>query len=529
MLIHEFGPLADSWVEAGLAAKDATGDPYAVGMEWSGGPVAVLRYMRGLRRALVSIEKNGRPTIPGPVTTNENGQVVARIYPQSIHERIVTPGISVAVWMEPDVSLAELAQSQAVAYRDRELPGKLALVLGAGNVSGIPVNDSLSKLFVENQVVMLKMNPVNEYLGPLIEKGLRALLDGGFLRVVYGGASEGAYLCSHPSVDEIHMTGSDKTYDKIVFGAGADGARRKQEQQALVTKRFTAELGNVAPAIVVPGPWSQNDIAYQAEELVSHLCDNAGYSCSRTRVIIQHSDWPQRVELLDGIRSVLAKTPPRSAYYPGAIEQYGQFLSTHPQAERYGSPSEGELPWAFIPGLNPDRYGDICLSTESFCPVLSETALQASSPVDFLDRAVEYANNHIWGTLSAAIIVHPNSLKNPDMLEALNRAISRLCYGVVTINCIPGLAWVLTSPPWGSFPGNKPWDIQSGTGFVHNSFMFSKPEKTVVRAPFRTWPRPIWFPSQARAFAEVTRRVASYEREPSMRRLAGIVWAAVRT
>ena len=29
--------------------------------------------------------------------------------------------------------------------------------------------DSLSKLFVEDKVVVLKMNPVNEYIGPIIE------------------------------------------------------------------------------------------------------------------------------------------------------------------------------------------------------------------------------------------------------------------------------------------------------------------------------------------------------------------------
>ena len=51
-------------------------------------------------------------------------------------------------------------------------------------------------------------------------------------------------------------------------------------------------------------------------------------------------------------------------------------------------------------------------------------------------------------------------------------AVARLRYGTVAINCLPGLGWGLTVSPWGSFPGNAPWDIQSGNGFVHNPYMF---------------------------------------------------------
>src|SRR6202047_3935594 len=119
--------------------------------------------------------------------------------------------------MEPTVTPATLAATQAVAYR-RQDAGGVALVLGAGNVSSIGPMDALYKLFVENRVVLYKTHPVNAYLGPLLEEGFAALAAGGFLRGVYGGAEEGAYLCSHRGIDEIHITGSDKTYEAIVFG-----------------------------------------------------------------------------------------------------------------------------------------------------------------------------------------------------------------------------------------------------------------------------------------------------------------------
>ena len=91
----------------------------------------------------------------------------------------------------------------------------------------LPISDVLYRLFIANHVVILKLNPVNAYLGPLIEKGFRSLINQGFLRIVYGGAAEGTYLCNHPLVDEIHLTGSDKTFEAIIFGSGAEGAEIK--------------------------------------------------------------------------------------------------------------------------------------------------------------------------------------------------------------------------------------------------------------------------------------------------------------
>lgn len=51
--------------------------------------------------------------------------------------------------------------------------GKLALVLGAGNVASIAPLDVLHKLFIENQVCLLKLNPVNDYLHDLLARPWR--------------------------------------------------------------------------------------------------------------------------------------------------------------------------------------------------------------------------------------------------------------------------------------------------------------------------------------------------------------------
>lgn len=176
--------------------------------------------------------------------------------------------------MAPGQSVEEVAVTQAAAYRRPTGAGKLTLVLAAGNASPLVPGDFLHHLFVQRAVVLLKMNPVNAYLGPLIEEGFRALIRQCFLAVVYGGAEVGAYLCQHAQVDAVHMTGSGKTFDGIVFGPRRDSARRKAQSATLVTKPVSAELGNITPVIVVPGPWSAGNIEVQASRLVSQFTIN---------------------------------------------------------------------------------------------------------------------------------------------------------------------------------------------------------------------------------------------------------------
>ena len=45
-------------------------------------------------------------------------------------------------------------------------------------------------------------------------------MDEGYLAFVYGGGEEGKFLCNHSAVESIHLTGSEATYDAIVWGPG---------------------------------------------------------------------------------------------------------------------------------------------------------------------------------------------------------------------------------------------------------------------------------------------------------------------
>ena len=52
----------------------------------------------------------------------------------------------------------------------------------------------------------------------LFRRAYAPLVEAGYVEVVYGAAKEGQFLCTHPLVKSIHLTGSAATYDAVVWG-----------------------------------------------------------------------------------------------------------------------------------------------------------------------------------------------------------------------------------------------------------------------------------------------------------------------
>ncbi len=507
--------VADDWVAGGCALKGiARGEPLE-GEEWVAGPYPTIRNLRLLIDAL---EHDGRP--PPVSIETRHGQKIARVFPQNLMDRALFTGFVGEVWIEPGAEA-----TQGACYRNKRESGRVALVLGAGNVSSIPPMDVIHKLFVEDEVVVLKMNPVNAHVGPRLERAFRALIDDGFLAVVYGGAEVGAHLADHPQIDTLHVTGSDRTYDAIVWGRDpADQARRKASGDRLNARPFTAELGCVTPILIVPGAWSEADLAFQARHVAGMVAQNASFNCNAAKVLVTAKGWAQEGAFLAKVREALARTPPRKAYYPGAKDRWRAFVEHYPKADAVGADAEGVVPWTVLPDV-PAAEGEYALSNEAFCGVIAEVSLDASGPADFLEKAVAFANDRCWGTLSCGVFIHPATER--DHAEAFDRAIAELRYGGIGVNCWPAVLYALVNTTWGAFPGHPPEDIRSGTGVVHNALLFDHPQKSVVRAPFRIFPTPVWF-ADHKTLAEVGARITRFEAAPSWGKLLGLAIAAMR-
>jgi len=519
---------AADWVSAAADAKGIPADSPARGEDWGSGPVSLLRNLALLRRTLSEIHDTGRPQ-PPDIRSRRDGQVVVDVMPADLVDRVLFTGFSAEVRLSPDVTQVEAEARMGRIYREghRPEPG-VALVLGAGNVSSIAPMDALYQLFALDRVVLLKMSPVNEHLGPHLGEALAPLVRQGFLRIAYGGSEVGSYLTDHSEVDAIHITGSDKTYETIVFGPGEEGQRRKERGEPRLSTPVSAELGNVTPVIVVPGPWSDRDLTFHGENIASMLTNNAGFNCIASRVIVQHRAWGRRRALLESVRDALRDAEPRTPYYPGARDRWAAFVASYGQAEVFGPTGADEVPFTLIPELDLERDPDLALTTEAFCGVMAEVPLDTPRSIpDFLDAAVELCNERLWGTLAATVIVHPRSLSDPMVADAVERAVDRLEYGTVVINHFPGAAYGFVSPPWGAYPGSDPTDIQSGTGVVHNSYLLEDVQKTVVRGPFRTPTKPLWFQSN-RALSRVGPHLAEVAGTGSKRALGPLLVGAAR-
>jgi aldehyde dehydrogenase (NAD(P)+) len=387
-------------------------------------------------------------------------------------------------------------------------------------------------MFVEGQVVILKLNPVNDYIGPLLEEALKPLIDLDYLSIVYGGAEVGSLLCNHPRVDEIHMTGSDRTHDAIVWGQEkGERDRRRALNQPLLQKRITSELGNITPVVVVPGPYSDSELGAIGESIAGMVTQNASFNCVSAKMLVLPRSWEGSERLIGQIGNVLSQVAPRYAYYPGAHERY-QVLTrvAENSAERvqtFGPAAEGALPWTLIRGLDAKNSSALHFRMEPFCSILSCVELDEAEPLAFLRQAASFCNDTLWGTLNAVLFVPPARLDDPGFNLELENTVRQLRYGVVGINQWSAVAYAVGTTPWGGHPSTTLADIQSGQGWVHNSCMLEGIEKCVVRGPLSSPFRPLWSPLH-RTCNLVGRELCSFEADPDLWRLSKLGFHALR-
>lgn len=509
--------VAPAWVADGARARGA--DP---GEEWLAGPTATLRMFRLLARSLDQIAQAGKPALGRGTRRRPDGRLEIQLFPASTLDGLVYGGFSGHVLMQAGVDERRAREQQAEFYSRTDPEGGVSLILGAGNVSSIPAMDAATKMFIEGYVCVLKMNPVNEWVGPHLERALAPLIDRGYLRLVYGGADVGRYLSDHPLVDDVHITGSDRTHDAIVWGPpGAERDRRLAASDPRLRKPISSELGNVSPVAIVPHQYSDAELWFQARNIVTMVVNNASFNCNAAKMLVTAKGWAQRDKFLDLVAQGLTQAPTRKAYYPGAFERYERLLGGHSNVERFGQGSAERLQWALVRGVDATT-DDPLFRTEPFCGILSETSLGSADPADFIRAASTFMNERMWGTLAATFIIHPASEQSPTVAQALDRAIVDLRYGTVAINHWPALCYAFGTMPWGGHPSATLANIQSGLGWVHNTFMLGDVDKSVVRGPLTVSPYPLWFFDNPKT-GKVAPAAADMEAAPSWLKLPGLL------
>ncbi|WP_158816501.1 aldehyde dehydrogenase family protein [Methylocapsa sp. S129] len=514
--------VAESWALTAARKKQIPAGSPLAGEEWISGPYALMSGCNALIQTLSGMKD--KTFLQGlPVRDLANGRIAVSVVPNSLWDRLLLSGVKAEIWMQAGVTKDNLASHTAGAYDvpPEKREGKVALVLGAGNIAAIAPLDCFQKLFSEHQATILKLNPVNDYLIDVLEAALKPLIARGALRIVKGGADAGEYLCNHPGVDEIHITGAEASHDVIVWGPGEEGRRNKQAGAPRNRRPITSELGAVCPTIVVPGPWSAADLSFQAEHIATQKMHNSGFNCIACQMLIAPERWEGTAPLLQKIEATIKAMPPRAPYYPGATRRMSDFSDRGHDAANPAPANDSSC--VVVPFV---RDGDAWFETnEVFAPAMSVRRIDETDPEAFLRAAIAYANTRLRGTLGANILIHPATMRKIGR-KTFEAILVDLRYGCIAINAWSGLGFLLVKTPWGAFPGHTLDDAQSGIGFVHNTFMFDKPERTVVEAPFRPYPRnllsgemsllprPPWFVTNRKQHV-IGKLLTSFEYRPS--------------
>lgn len=488
--------VADAWAETALAVKQAAvvSGP-ALAEELATGPVGTARLALVHARALLDIAERGlpRPAAPPRVRGLEpaGGRaagttlVAVDVFPATgprgtLHDRTVYRGVTATVRCHDPGGLVAFERAWRREAEERPRAGGVALVLGAGNVSGLGLADVLCQVFEHGRAALLKLHPIQAPLETVLEAALAPLVEAGVVAIMTGGAEEARAALDAPQITHVHVTGGQATFEAIVWG----GPRPADPQaRPRLGKPITCELGNVTPWIVLPGRYSRSELAFQADEVAASIANNTSFNCIATKVVVTCRSWDQRERFLGLVRRRLESLPARPGWYPGSTRAWEE-------ATGRTAPADGTLPWSFTCGVDP-AADDRLVRREWFAPVAVEVPFDGDTLADFCGRAGAFANA-LPGSLAAAITMPPH-LSSTDKGQA-ERLVDRLTYGVVAVNGWPAIAYAVATVPWGGFPGGTPASPRSGIGFVHDPLLLPEVHNSVVRRPLWSPLRPPWFP-----------------------------------
>jgi hypothetical protein len=473
----------DEWIQLDLKARHVPEGHYSMNESAPLGPIGAEFLIRDYITSLKKLEEHGG-TKPMAPARQDGDRIVIDSFPRTETDKQMFPDVRAEIHLMHNTYVEELPSLQAAVYKDPHYEGGLSLILGAGNVAHLTLRDAFHKLFNEKKVIIIKANPVLEYLGPLLNKILEPFVRLGFVRIVSGGSKEGKILSTHSDIDDIIMTGSDKTFESIVYGPGESGQKNKEKDLRINNKPVSGELGDVSPVIVIPGEWSEEDFDYHAELLLQMMTIANGYACLATRVVILPKNWEGSKILMNKLKDLMEKSQQGINYYPGTDQTIQEVLECYPNALKFGKWTKDSQPLIFATDLDPTK-NEPAFTREFWMTFAGQVSLEGDTPEQFLRNAIKFANQRLWGTLVATLFVDPVTLKSLEDTGVMKKAIDDLHYGNVTINVWPVITALAGQNSEGGYPGSTYNDIQSGNIITRNSLMLDKIEKTVFYGPFK--------------------------------------------
>ncbi|MEW5298051.1 MAG: hypothetical protein WDW36_001213 [Sanguina aurantia] len=441
--------------QAEVRGSDA---PLDISMEMLVYALSVGNYITKLVATLEGIDQ-GQGCLPLTEQDLKGGVKAAKVWPTAWSDalNLVLPSVSVDVYLEPGKDVRYQEQLLTPTNAD----GMVCAMLGAGNHGFLAVKDVLVAMFEKNQVVLLKPHPMQAKWQVLADRALAPLASWGYYAsVACHSLEESKHMLYHPLVDAMHMTGGIATHDAVVWGTTKEEQeRRKASNDPLLKVPITSELGCVSPAIIVGGQWTARQIESQAKNIAMGLTNNNSCNCNAVKILVLPGDWPQADTFVSKLKEVLSQCPLAPAYYPGIQARYKAWHDAYPSAEvitAAAAPACRDVGGPCLPYLVhtfdevPDRpLDEYAFQNEPFAPVLNIVRLPTAGTPAFLAAATAFANDSLWGSLSATLVVSPQ--EEALHAGAVQAALQGLRYGMIGVNSWTGTHFMLGAASWGAF------------------------------------------------------------------------------
>lgn len=494
---------APNWMNAALQMKQAKGashEDVAAAEELATGPLTTLRLLLLSACSLNDISKHGVPQVrEGVKIAHQNSGndatslVEIDVVPaRGLFDRMVLHGHRATVRCTNPGGQTAFMENWRRECTTRPQTGGVALVLGAGNVTGLAVADAICQVFEHGRSALVKLHPIHESLVEVLQQAVAPLVDAGLISFVVGENDVVEQLLRADDITHVHLTGGHRAFESVT---------------EKTTKPITCELGNVTPWFVLPGRYTAKQLNFQADLVAASIINNTSFNCIATKLVVTCRQWEQRNAFLDRISYRLQNLPRRPAWFPGSAE-------TWEQASGQMLPQDGLLPFVFRTGL-PLETDPSWKAHEWFVPVVDEMTLDAKDIEEFCLKSTALARR-LPGSLAASVTV-PQFLSSWDTVRA-NLLLEHLPFGVVAQNCWSAIAYSMGAVPWGGHPGGTRSDPKSGIGFVHDPFMFPLIHNSIIRGPLVSQIRPPWFPWHTRSkivFQHMIELYASLARDRS--------------
>ena len=408
--------IAREIVHAACAAKAIPLGTPLEGEEWTLGPWFVVRQLRLLQQSLLSLKRTGNTPV-GELGRTADGRLTVQVFPAGRDRRHALQRAS--GWMsicEHGVgrARADRLPRPASTRRSRTTAGWCWCWAPATSTES-PSMDVLTKIFNEGKACVLKMNPVNAYLGPFLERALRR-------RHPARATSRWSMVARRraptwpgtPEWTRFISPGRTATYDTIVWGPpGPEREARKRDEPPRPHQAGDGRAGRRragargAGSLLRRRSWPSRRRTWPAASpsTPASTATPTAWSCSPAA-------GPGARSSSAGCRNAFGRAADRLAYYPGARERLERFAAG--RGTRIGGRAEGALPWTLIAGLDPDARCGAALPRGVVRPVIVETSVGSTDPVEFLEHGRPFRQRAALGHAGGRIGGPPQDGQGPD-------------------------------------------------------------------------------------------------------------------